>query len=92
LAAQLPKGANYDPIAAVLEGSNIIYTSDGATPAVPPVPVDRPAWQALGAVNFWLYAASAAGGGAVAGDLCITNNTGAAVYIMLWILQTQDVG
>lgn len=86
-ANQLPKGVNYDPLAFVANFWNIQYTGTGATLAIPPVGefwTFRP--------TLYLFASNAAGGGIVAGDLVITNNTGGTVYIYLMVNATQDVG
>ena len=85
-AADLPKGANYDPDVAMATDNPLMYTQTGATAANPPVGFFR----TLNAGRY-LFAASSAGGPLAAGDLGFWNNpAGANVWIQIQIYQYPD--
>lgn len=86
-ANELPQQANYDPnLGAGTWDYNLMWTGNGATPVAVPVGIR---WNPPGLANQYLFAASAAGGGAVAGDLCWSNNGLAAVFVMV---RAQRIG
>jgi len=84
---QLPTGANYDPDNAGTAAWNLWSTEGGTAPAAPWGTVFR--WDPR--ANVHVYAANAAGGGLAAGDFAVYNNTGGAIYGMLWTLQSENV-
>jgi len=82
-AAELPKGASYDPDGATSVAPHVMYTGGGFDPAA-------------GAGVFWtpsagnfFGAADSTVGAVTEGDLFV-RNTGAATYIMVWVEQGPD--
>lgn len=88
-ANELPQQANYDPnLAGGSWDWNLMFTGDGASLAAVPVGTR---WNPPGMANCYFFAANAAGGGIVAGNLCFRNNGGAQVFFMIRAHCTSDV-
>lgn len=90
-ANQLPRGAAYDANNPTSEDATVWSTETGSTAAAPPLPAAY-SWQNPSVAGLWLFVASAAAAPVAAGDLCVSNNTGAGdKFGMLWIVQSPDI-